>query len=158
MESQFLDAFIHLEKICGEMYESNHGISMYIEDMENTTQSIQNRIPEWVATYKKLKSIRWKRNQFVHEGNIEFDDTDVAWLRNFYRQIINGKDPLSKKYRMQRVANYNVIVDITDNTDLYESKVESDKKNETPILGAFLTGIAIVVVIVLVIGICMRLI
>ena len=40
MDNQFLDEYIHLEKLCNEIYATNQGISRYIEDMEQTNRVI----------------------------------------------------------------------------------------------------------------------
>lgn len=103
----FLDEYIHLEKLCNDIYGTNHGISKYIEDMETTSYVIQNKIPLWDSTYKKLKELRWKRNQFVHEGNIEFDGEDIKWLTAFYQKIINGEDPLSMRRSLVTKPTHN---------------------------------------------------
>lgn len=93
----FLEEYIHLEKLCNDIYGTKHGISKYIEDMETAPYVMQSRIPLWGNTYRKLKELRWKRNQYVHEGKAEFDEEDAKWLSEFYQDIINGKDPLSQK-------------------------------------------------------------
>lgn len=102
LESQFLEAYIHLEKLCNEMYDTNHGVSKYIEFMEAEDYSMRNRISSWTAVYKKLKNLRWKRNQYVHEGKVLFDKYDVDWLIEFYNLIMTGNDPLALKNRKSR--------------------------------------------------------
>lgn len=64
----FLDEYIHLEKLCNDIYRTNHGISKYIEDLESASYATIRKIPSWESTYKKLKELRWKRNKYVHEG------------------------------------------------------------------------------------------
>ena len=96
MNNDFLREYIHLEKLCNDMFGVNHGVSRYIEEMENSdSYAVRSRIPSWTVTYKKLKEIRWKRNMFVHEGDVNFDNADVKWIMNFHQLIINGKDPLT---------------------------------------------------------------
>lgn len=94
-----------MEKLCSDIYRTNHGISKYIEDMEMTSYITRSKIPAWESTYKKLKELRWKRNQYVHEGNVEFDNEDTEWLVAFYQKIISGEDPLSLK----RVLDINSV-------------------------------------------------
>lgn len=102
LESQFLEAYIHLEKLCNEMYDTNHGVSKYIEYMEAEDSVMRDKIPSWTIVYKKLKDLRWKRNQFVHEGNVLFDKNDTDWLIEFYNLIMTGKDPLTLKNILSR--------------------------------------------------------
>jgi len=150
MENRFMDAYIHLEKICNEIYGTNHGISKYIEDMEDTTQALQRDIPQWDSTYKKLKNIRWKRNQFVHEGNVEYDDLDEVWLREFYQQIMNTDDPLSIKHRMQQEVKSYVSSNKTNNNVVYMIENRTNKEDEDTRIDFTLTVVIIIVILVLV--------
>lgn len=126
MDNQFLDEYIHLEKLCNEIYATNQGISRYIEDMEQTNRVIQAKIHLWTSTYKKLKELRWKRNQLVHEGNVEYDDADIVWLRWFYQQIMGAKDPLSVKHQLlQQQINSNMPVNRRENV-IFESTRKTD--------------------------------
>jgi len=126
VDNQFLDEYIHLEKLCNEIYATNHGISRYIEDMEQTNRVIQAKIHLWTSTYKKLKELRWKRNQLVHEGNVEYDDADIVWLRWFYQQIMDAKDPLSVKHQLlQQQINSHMPVNRRENV-IFESTRKTD--------------------------------
>lgn len=60
MDNQFLDEYIHLEKLCNEIYATNHGISRYIEDMEQTNRVIQAKIHLWTSTYKNSRNLDGK--------------------------------------------------------------------------------------------------
>lgn len=102
MENKFLENYIRLEKLCSDIYRENHGISKYIEDMENARGG--SRIPDWDETYKRLKELRWKRNLYVHEGDIRYDDDDIDWLDDFYWQIVGREDPMSLLWKLKKQA------------------------------------------------------
>lgn len=152
MDNQFLDEYIHLEKLCNEIYATNHGISRYIEDMEQTNRVIQAKIHLWTSTYKKLKELRWKRNQLVHEGNVEYDDADIVWLRWFYQQIMDAKDPLSVKYQLlQQQINSNMPVNRRENVAFESTRKTDNFWTERKIL------IIVSVIILIIVGVKMLL-
>lgn len=152
MDNQFLDEYIHLEKLCNEIYATNHGISRYIEDMEQTNRVIQAKIHLWTSTYKKLKELRWKRNQLVHEGNVEYDDADIVWLRWFYQQIMDAKDPLSVKHQLlQQQINSHMPVNRRENVTFESTRKTDNFWTERGIL------IIVSVIILIIVGVKMLL-
>ncbi len=153
MDNQFLDEYIHLEKLCNEIYATNHGISRYIEDMEQTNRVIQAKIHLWTSTYKKLKELRWKRNQLVHEGNVEYDDADIVWLRWFYQQIMDAKDPLSVKHQLlQQQINSNMpVINRRENVTFESTRKTDNFWTERKIL------IIVSVIILIIVGVKMLL-
>ena len=67
--------------------------------MESTECYKVKQISDWVYTLKKLKNIRYLRNQIAH-GGIDIDGNhcdyeDIDWIIDFYHRIIDGRDPLS---------------------------------------------------------------
>jgi len=152
VDNQFLDEYIHLEKLCNEIYATNHGISRYIEDMEQTNRVIQAKIHLWTSTYKKLKELRWKRNQLVHEGNVEYDDADIVWLRWFYQQIMDAKDPLSVKHQLlQQQINSNMPVNRRESVTFESTRKTDNFWTERKIL------IIVSVIILIIVGVRMLL-
>ena len=63
-------------------------------------------ITGWDATYKDLKRIRWLRNQLAHVvGTLDSDfvnEADIMIVLNFYENMLNCNDPLSK---LQKIKN-----------------------------------------------------
>ena len=94
----FIDSYKRLEKLCNEIYDSNHGISAYIDDMSRLT-SAPFYVFNWNDDLKQLKHYRWIRNQIAHEPNCteenlcEYDD--AQWIDDFYDRIMNQSDPLA---------------------------------------------------------------
>lgn len=106
----FIESYKHLDKICGEMFETQYGVSAYIEEMINTPRG-SYLVKGWDDDLKQLKHYRWVRNQIVHELDC-YEETmceagDDEWLDDFYERIINQTDPLAmyrKATRPQPVA------------------------------------------------------
>lgn len=100
----FIDSYKRLEKLCSEIYNDNHGVSSYIDEMINTPIGARH-IPGWDEDLKQLKHYRWVRNQIVHdpgcteENMCEYGDTQ--WLDNFRSRVMAANDPLAL-YRKAR--------------------------------------------------------
>ena len=106
----FIESYKHLDKICGEMFETQYGVSAYIEEMLNNPHG-SYLVRGWENDLKQLKHYRWIRNQIVHEPDCSEESMcevgDDEWLDDFYERIINQTDPLAmyrKATRPQPVA------------------------------------------------------
>ena len=94
----FIESYKHLEKLCGDMLQTQHGISAYIDDMENTPKG-SYLVQGWDEDFKRLKHYRWIRNQIAHEPNCTEENMceygDAQWIDDFYDRIMNQSDPLA---------------------------------------------------------------
>ncbi len=94
----FIDSYKHLEKLCGDMLQTQHGISAYIDDMGNTPKG-SYLVQGWDEDFKRLKHYRWIRNQIAHEPNCTEENmceyVDAQWIDDFYDRIMNQSDPLA---------------------------------------------------------------
>ena len=106
----FINSYKRLEKLCNEIYDSNHGVSAYIDDMARLA-SASFYVFNWNDDLKQLKHYRWIRNQIAHEPNCTEENMceygDVQWIDDFYDRIMNQSDPLTmyrKATRTQPVA------------------------------------------------------
>lgn len=94
----FIESYKHLDKICGEMFETQYGLSAYIEEMLNNPRG-SFLIRGWENDLKQLKHYRWIRNQIVHEPDCSEESMcevgDDEWLDDFYERTINQTDPLA---------------------------------------------------------------
>ena len=70
---EFLDAFKHLEKLCNEVYGEQHGVTLYINEMERKYGIGSRSVPDWDRDLKYLKFVRHVRNNLVHETDYEYD-------------------------------------------------------------------------------------
>ena len=88
----FIESYKHLDKICGEMFETQYGVSAYIEEMLNNPRG-SFLVRGWENDLKQLKHYRWIRNQIVHEPDCYEENMceagDDEWLDDFYERIIN---------------------------------------------------------------------
>ncbi|MCM1308894.1 MAG: hypothetical protein NC223_09885 [Butyrivibrio sp.] len=97
---KFFEEFKHLDKLCGEIYKTEQGITHYIDDMKSRTFAECHNIQGWSSDLNQLLRLRHIRNKMAHEENA-FDDedctqTDIDWVRGFYNRIINQTDPLAE--------------------------------------------------------------
>ena len=95
---EFINSYKRLEKLCNEIYDSNHGISAYIDDMARLT-SASFYVFNWNDDLKQLKHYRWLRNQIAHEPNCTEENMceygDTQWIDDFYDRIMSQSDPLA---------------------------------------------------------------
>lgn len=94
----FLEAYKNLDELCKQILSCDIGISKYIEDMEKEVQGLYY-VTDWEKDYKKLKHMRWIRNQLVHDAN-SFENNivtldDIEWIKDFQSRIIKCTDPFS---------------------------------------------------------------
>ena len=99
-----MDSYKHLDKICGEMFNANRGVSAYIDEMTSIFDG-NFYVSSWEEDLKKLKYCRFVRNRIAHDVACTEDNMcsfeDVEWLEDFYSRIMNQTDPLSL-YRLAK--------------------------------------------------------
>ncbi len=100
----FLNSYKELEKLCGDMYGDNHGLTTYIDEMINKPNG-SYYVQSWNEDLKRLRNYRWIRNQIVHEPGCTEENMcepgDAQWLDHFYSRIMSTNDPLAL-YRKAR--------------------------------------------------------
>lgn len=93
-----MESYKRLEKLCGEIYNENHGVSAYIDEMLSVSDG-EVYVPEWNDRLKKLKHYRWVRNRIAHDPDCREEDMcdsdDAAWLEWFHESVMTGTDPLA---------------------------------------------------------------
>ncbi len=95
---EFLTEYNRLEKLCNDLYSQQHGISLYIADMEATPRAASIMIPNWNKDLKVLKHLRHIRNAMVHDLNeqeVTYTQEDIQNLKEFHRRIMEQRDPLT---------------------------------------------------------------
>lgn len=109
---EFQEEYKRLDRLCKDYLSSTEGVSEYIRQMESTPWSGRRYVYTWEEDYKKLKHVRWVRNQLAHEvGTLNSDICtyeDLVWVQNFYNRIINGGDPFTviRKAKEQETRRY----------------------------------------------------
>lgn len=103
IDNDFFDAYKHLDKLCGEIYDCRNGISEYITQMEHLPRG-HWLVSNWDSDYKKLKHIRWVRNQIAHESSSYAisDEADIEFAELFYIRIMNQDDPFSRLRKIEQ--------------------------------------------------------
>lgn len=95
-EEMLFDEYKRVDNICRDMFLSQGGISQYITEMEQKSFYGCSIVPSWDGDYRKLKRVRWLRNQIAHESSTtDCNGEDVAWLEEFHDRLLERRDPLA---------------------------------------------------------------
>ena len=102
----FFEEYKKLQRLCNDIYDSNNGVTNYIDDMNAVPISSSCMISNWMSDLKQLKRLRHIRNILAHEeGSFKMDMctlSDVKWIQSFYNRILNQSDPLSVLHQMKK--------------------------------------------------------
>lgn len=152
LNTELVEKFGRLEKLCNEIYGTVHGVTNYIDEM---TRCCDGRIyvSEWDNYIVKLKEIRHKRNQISH-GKVSFSEPyatyeDVAFAENFRNLILIQKDPLTIYRREKRAKNKTESVKAAPSYENYFPQTSQYPRNEKP-KSSFNTQAAILILILIV--------
>lgn len=96
-DNVFFEEYKRLDRLCGDMYRRQNGVSAYIADMEENAAAGQFQILNWNDDYKMLKHVRWIRTKIAHEpDNNRFSEAaDTAFLQDFHNRVLSQRDPLA---------------------------------------------------------------
>ncbi len=94
-----IEAFGDLERLCNQIYNDKHGVTVYIDQMKEIGPYGRSKVPEWNMHLSRLIEIRHKRNMLSH-GEVSFDMPcadwdDVDYAIRFRKMILSGTDPLA---------------------------------------------------------------
>ena len=102
----FLDAYKHLEKLCGEVMNDGRKVTAYIEAMEHTAGGAK-AVKGWDEDLASLKKYRHIRNALAHDPDASerklVKHADIKWVKKFYKRLKKGSDPLSLYKNRARV-------------------------------------------------------
>lgn len=152
LNTELVEKFGSLEKLCNEIYGTVHGVTNYIDEMTicyNGTIYASG----WDHYIVKLKEIRHKRNQLSH-GGVSFSEPyatyeDVAFAENFRNLILNQKDPLTIYRREKRGKNKNESAKVKPCYENYfPQKPQHPMHNEKP-KSSFNTQSALLILILI---------
>lgn len=147
---EFLEAYKSLDELCKQILPSNKGISEYIDEMNRENQGHMG-VACWEMDYKRLKKLRWIRNQLVHETNSFQDDLisleDIEWLKKFHSRIMECTDPFSLLHQSRNTtANKEKYLE-----NYFETKEPLDEEfidRNVVIAAIIIIGIIIVAIII----------
>lgn len=99
----FFEEYKRLDKLCGELYGDQHGVSHYIDDMKDVPKNSYLHISNWKTDLEQLIRLRHIRNYLAHtEGAFNEEictQKDIEWSQNFYKRILNQSDPIATLYQ-----------------------------------------------------------
>ena len=124
--------------------------------MEQKSLFSTRGIVGWDNDLEKLKRVRHIRNNLVHEPdcNIDYDESDIVFIRDFYNRILNQQDPLAmlrkqteqiKRVKPQLSGNDRVYQ--KHNSEEHENNSNGNNKRDSKFLKGLLIAIGIVVLI-----------
>ena len=159
---EFMDAYKHLEKLYSEIYGGQYGITQYITDMEQTSSYDSRGISGWDEDLKTLKRLRYIRNKMVHDTadyDLNYEQEDIKFLKDFYQRIMNQQDPISicrkrKQDVVRKAPHKSANPTQREHTAIYIPKyvdITPPKKKENST--ALKIGIAILVFVIVVLAV-----
>ena len=106
LTQKFYNEYTRLDDLCQTLYDTEKGISSYIEMMSTVYPRYSGKIPFWYEDLKQLKRLRHIRNTLAHMVDA-FDldlctKEDLQWLAVFYRRLLDRKDPLAQLRQLFR--------------------------------------------------------
>lgn len=148
------------KKLCNQNSEIKNCVTVYIDEMFRLGIST----PDWNYKLKRLKEVRYKRNQLCH-GDISFREQfatvdDVRFVVDFRNSILNQTDPLALHYRHARQQKPVVNKQTHYQQTQYQQPVcqKPEYKDQTPqrkSMGCFTAVLLVVAVIACVISFLM---
>ena len=110
IELEFNNEFKKVSHICEDAYyvpnSDKHGVSAYLQEMDQNFASGKSLVHNWQSSYEELKRLRRLRNDFAHDTLYEeITQEDLDSLCVFHDMLISGDDPLAilqKKLREKR--------------------------------------------------------
>ena len=108
---RFLEYYKQLDQIFIQRYGFEHGISDYIEHMRaRYGDGIGNT--RLGADLKKLRYLRHKRNQLVHDVGTMYQylctQDDIVWLEYFFRRMGYAPNTMRQAYGRERAWTQHV--------------------------------------------------
>lgn len=164
INDEFMEAFKHLDILCKDIFNSDKGITSYINSMENCPYGEQ-AIPYWNQSLKKLKKLRHIRNSYAHDIGTSYNNictqSDIDWLNNFYNCILNSTDPLALYEK--NTSTYNTTFVPVDRLDKNKKNIQTYDNNHSDVpihtsmefISILIIAAALIIAIMLVIYILM---
>lgn len=155
INNQFLEEYKRVDNICRDIYNSDAGITNYIDLMRDAKNYRQQDIAEWDEVLKRLMSLRHIRNKLTHDvGTLDMElctESDVLWLNEFCDTLLEASDPLAKHYRafnQKKRSSPNKKKTVTPTEPVFKTvPIGTKKRKRTPPVIRALGALALVIVI-----------
>ena len=152
LEIGFFEEYKSVDNICRDMYQAQQGVSEYISQMEAMDLQGSRRVINWNEKYKKLKHLRWLRNQIAHENSApDLMENDLIELENFHKQLLNQKDPLAELLKAKRESEKQPLPKMrTDYSSFEKHKNDHDEEYDDDYISpVIIVGTLVVAVLVI---------
>lgn len=145
----FNEEYKRLEKLCGEIFNDNHGVSAFIDEMKHTPKGAYF-VNGWNTDLKRLEYYRRIRNQIAHDPGCSeenmCDDDDTQWIIDFHARIMNQTDPLTL-YRTATQTRQKPVIRSVEEQNVQE-QIHTQFRETTQHLGFFVALFSISAVII----------
>ena len=142
LNREFYDEYTRLDNLCRQMFNSDRGVSDYIEAMKNTPHSKAVKVKDWDSDLKMLKHYRHIRNYLAHTTGAFHQEVclpyDITWVKGFYSRIMKQKDPLS------------LLFSTSSGRSVKGKKCGNTKKKKTKNKGTWLVGLLFVIAVIVI--------
>ncbi len=99
INERFMEEYKRLDKLCREAYNTEKGVTTYIDAMKAVSAEKSRAVSGWNSDLSRLISLRHMRNQFAHDvGTVASalcNEDDIEWLKAFHARIMDTRDPLA---------------------------------------------------------------
>ena len=148
IENKFFEKYKELDSLCKDVLNSNLGVTQYISEMEKTSGRGRYYVESWDYDYKMLKHVRWVRNNIAHNnGSSECSENDIKYVKDFYKRIMQQKDPFSIIYQRQNELKKRTVKQSEIKPKPYINNGKTTNKNRG--YTRIAVGIFIVIIVVL---------
>ncbi len=109
LNSELIEKFGELEQLCNQIYDEPHGVTQYINQMDELESVGRAKVSSWDSIYRALKTVRHKRNQLSH-GEVSFSEScaeqdDIDFIMAFRKKVLNCTDPISLALNKAKKSN-----------------------------------------------------
>jgi hypothetical protein len=158
------DEFKRLEKLCNEIYGEQHGVTLYINEMERTPNYAARKVFGWDYDLQGLKRVRHIRNAMSHDdsdGDTDYTFEDVEFIKNFHARIMKGEDPLAllrKQSETVRAKNKAISETVSPDklkvnfTDFSPRRVDEEKEGSSKVVWFVLVAAFALIAVVVIAG------
>lgn len=152
----FFEEFKRLDKLCGQLYGAQNGVTHYIDNMKTVPVNNYRYISGWNSDLKELIRLRHIRNYLAHtEGAFEEENCtqkDIDWVRGFHNRILHQSDPIALLHKNSIIRR---PPDIRGYDSNKQKNYQQDEEIESSLWKDIFLAISIAAVIIVIIGITM---
>lgn len=138
IEVEFLDEYKKLDNLIKDKFSSEQGVTEYINRMKANDYFASHLISGWGSTYRQLIYIRKVRNDIVHENYSDCEPGDIEYVLDFYKELMDLKDPLTLYYIKQKKDAERARKKAAKTQNIQEEEISIKKEeSESKGLGVF---------------------